>query len=231
MPKDAEPVFEVAAIKLSDPNDHSQGFQIRGRHVKVQNENVISMIMFAYGIHNKQVVNGPDWIKDQHFDVDGVPDVEGEPNLKQMQHIVQNLLVERFGLKFHEEKRELAVYAIAIDKGGVKMQKSKSPETQAPDQTGNGGAHKQFMRYTNNTVDDFALSMQYFLDKPVVNQTCLAGRYDFALTWNPDLTETNEADVPGLFTAMKEQIGLKMEPTHAQVNVMVVDALSKPTEN
>ena len=94
MPSDAKPVFEVATIKPSDPADRSQGFQTRGRHIKAQNESVTSMMMFAFGVHQKQILGGPEWMKER-FDVDGVPDVVGDPNLKQMQAMLQTLLAVR----------------------------------------------------------------------------------------------------------------------------------------
>lgn len=235
MPLDAKPVYEVATIKPSDPAGRNQGFQIRGQHVKVTRQDVETMMMFAYGVHAKQIVNAPDWAKSDRFDVDGVPDVKGEPNLKQMQSIVQDLLETRFGLKFHREKREMTAYVVRVEKGGAKIEKSKSDPLRPPDQSGNGsGGHKQFMKFTNNSLNDFAFGMQYFMDKPVVNQTGLDGRYDFELTWNPNpdvASETTEADVPGIFTAMKEQIGLRMDTEKTQVDVLVVDAVSKPSEN
>lgn len=230
MPVDAKPVYEVATIKLTDPNEHNQGFQIRGRHVRVLNQTVTTMIMFGYGLHKKEILNGPDWISDQRFDVDGVPDIEGQPNLKQMQSIVRNALEERFGLKFHKEKRELTVYAVQVEKGGPKLEKSKWDPSRPPDQSGNGGGHKQFMKFTNNSMDEFAFGMQYFLDKPVVNQTGLPGKFDFGLTWKTDLDST-EIDAPDIFTAVKEQLGLRLEVTKAPVEAMVVDGITKPTDN
>jgi uncharacterized protein (TIGR03435 family) len=230
MPKDAHPVFEVATIKPSDPADQGQGFQTRGRHVKLRNESVTSMVMFAYAVHNKQIAGGPSWMSD-HFDVDGVPDVIGEPNLKQMQEIVQKMLADRFGMKFHREKRELAIYAITKDKGGVKLEKSKLPGDEGADQTGNGSAEGQMMKFTNNSMDDFALGMQYFLDKPVVNETGLTEKYDFTLRWNTKLVPEADSDVPGLFTAAREQLGLRIEATKGQVDVLVIEELARPTAN
>ena len=89
MPKGAQPVYEVVTIKPSDPADRSQGFRTRGRRFVVRNESVISIIMFAYGVHKKQIADGPAWMDDR-FDVDGVPDIEGEPSLAQMQHILKS---------------------------------------------------------------------------------------------------------------------------------------------
>jgi uncharacterized protein (TIGR03435 family) len=227
----AKPVFEVATIKPSDPTETGQGFQVRGgRHVHVRNESVMTMLTFAYGVHQKQIVGGPEWIKD-HYDIDGVPDVEGVPSLHQQQEMLQSLLVERFKLKFHREKRELAIYAIIPAKGGPKLTKTASDPDNLPDQTGNGNDNQQMMRFTNNSMDDFALGMQYFMDKPVVNQTALPGRFDFTLQWSTGVAPATGSDVPGMFTAIQEQLGLKLEATKGQVEVLVVDGLERPSQN
>jgi uncharacterized protein (TIGR03435 family) len=226
----AKPVFEVATIKPSDPTETSQGFQTRGRHIHALNESVSNMLMFAYGVHPKQIVGGPDWIK-EHYDIDGVPDIEGLPSLRQQQEMFQKLLAERFGLKFHREKRELAIYAVVPTKGGPKLTKTASDPDGLPDQTGHGGNNQQTMRYTNNSMDDFALSMQYFMDKPVVNQTGLQGHFDFTLQWTTGLGPATNSDLPGMFTAIQEQLGLKLEATRGPVEVLVVDSLERPSQN
>lgn len=226
----AKPVFDVATIKPSDPTETSQGFQTRGRHVRVLNESVANMLMFAYGVHPKQIVGGPDWIKDR-YDIDGVPDIDGLPSIHQQQEMLQNLLADRFKLKFHREKRELAIYAIVLAKGGPKLTKTASDPDSLPDQTGNGGNNQQTMRFTNNSMDHFALGMQYFMDKPVVNQTSLEGHYDFTLQWSTGLGPATGSDVPGMFTAIQEQLGLKLEATKGMVEVLVVDALERPSQN
>jgi uncharacterized protein (TIGR03435 family) len=232
MAADAKPGFEVVTIKPSDPmSTGGTDIDMEGRHFMLKNYPVRDMIAFAYGLHRDQVLNGPAWIKDR-YDVDGTPDVEGEPNVKQMQGMVQKLLEERFTLKSHREQRELAMYAVTVAKGGVKMTVSK-PESNLPSFNVNGGAHRRTMNCTGTTMEDFALALQlFFIDKPVVNQTGLAGRYDFKLVWNPDLAGDSEgSDVPSLFTAMPDQLGLKIEAKKGPVRVVVVETMTRPTEN
>lgn len=232
MAKDAKPAFEVATIKLTDPNDQNQGFHTRGHRISIENMPVMNMIMFAYSVHAKQVVDGPAWLNETRYDVDGVPDVAGEPNLPQYQEMVRKLLEERFGLKFKREKREMPIYAIRVAKGGVKIAKTKAASELEMDQTGGGSGSGQTMRYTANTMDNFALGMQYFMNRPVVNQTELAGRYDFTLKWTTDESKVTEADAaPGLFTAVQEQLGLKLEATNGMAEVLVVEAVERPSAN
>lgn len=229
MPKAATPVFEVATIHPADPDDKGQGFQTRGSHVRLRNESITSMIMFAYGIHKSQIA-GPSWLSEA-FNVDGIPDTPGEPDTRQMQHMVQGLLTSRFGLVFHREKRELSIYAITVAKGGAKLGPTSTPDSEISDQTGNGTATSMTMKFTNNSMDDLALGMQYFLDRPVVNQTALTGRFDFTLTWNPRQAPDTPSGAPGLFTAIHDQLGLRIEATKAPVDVLLIDKITHPTEN
>lgn len=232
MAKDAKPKFDVAMIKPTPPDERSQGFQIRGRHIKLVRETVQSMIMFAYGVHGKQIAGAPDWVSSQAFDVDGIPDVEGDPSFLQFQLLVKQLLADRFGLVTHSGRHDLSYYALRVAPGGSKIAKSPSPEDASADQTGNGGPKGQTMKYTNNSMAEFALGMQYFTDRPIVNETTLSGRYDFTLTWSTDTLKAPEDDAaPGLFTAMREQLGLDLKPAKGPVDVMVVDAVKKPEEN
>ena len=232
MPKDAHPVFEVVTIKPTPPDERSQGFQTRGSHIKLVRETVQSMIMFAYGIHPKQIADAPDWVTSEAFNVDGIPDVEGEPSLPQFQLLIRQLLAERFGLQTHSGRRDLSYYALRVASGGPKLPRSASAEDESPDQTGNGGPSGQTMKYTNNSIGDFVLGMQYFTDRPIVDETKLGGRFDFTLAWMPDAMKVPENDAaPGLFTAMREQLGLELKPAKGPVEVMVVSAVSRPAEN
>lgn len=232
MPPDAKPGFEVATIKPSDPAATNTDIDMAGRRMVLRNYPLRDMIAFAYGLHRDQVLNGPDWMKDR-FDVNGIPDVAGDPSVKQMQIMVQKLLVDRFRLKFRREQKELPMYAITVAKSGVKMVVSKKPEADGPDLNVNGGAHQRVLRCTNTTMEEFALGLQsFFLEKPVVDQTGLTARYDFKVTWNPDLGDDGEAsDVPSIYTAFPEQLGLKIEAKKGKVGVMVVEDVQRPTEN
>jgi uncharacterized protein (TIGR03435 family) len=231
MSKDAVPKFDVVSVKPTPPGERNQGFQSRGSHIKLVRQTVGSMIMFAYGVHGKQIVNGPDWIRTESFDVDGVPDTAGEPSLPQFQALVKQLLAERFALKTHNSPHELSYYALRVAPGGPKLTKSPPPEEQAPDQIGNGGPSGQTMVFTHNSMSDFALGMQYFADRPVVDETSLDGRYDFKLQWMPDEMKVTENTSPGLFTAVREQLGLEMKPAKGPVNTIVVDHVEQPGEN
>jgi uncharacterized protein (TIGR03435 family) len=229
MAHNADPAFEVAVIKPSDPNDHSEGFHLNGHRISIENMPLTNLICFAYSIHQSQVVNTPKPFGDQRWDVDGVPDTEGVPNLHQYQRMVEKLLAARFGLQMHHEKRELSVYTLTVAKGGPKLDKSKSDPEAPIDQTGHG---KGVMKFTNNTMSDFALGLQFMVGKPVIDQTNLSGRYDFTLRWSPDELRAADPDAaPGLLTAIQEELGLKLEATRGPTDVFVIDHVQRPSEN
>ena len=242
MPADANPKFDVVTIKPSDPNRPGKLFTIRGRHVMTINTTVSDLITFGYSIQTKQLENAPAWL-DEKYDIDGVPDVEGQPNIKQMRLLIRDALVQRFGVKFHNEQRELSVYALSLAKGGPK---TMTVTANKPSDPGNFLFSKLGdLHVTNSTMKDFCDGMQEaVMDKPVVDQTGLTARYDFTLKWTPDQSQfaamgakippPNIDDPnapPSLYTALQEQLGLKLEATKAKADVMVLDHLDKPSAN
>lgn len=241
MPSDATPSFDVAVIKPSDTSvPRGTGIRNNGRHIAAFNFPLGELIAFSYGLHQKQIVSGASSIPEMHFDIDGVPDITGHPNLAQSRLMFQKLLVSRFKLTFHYESRELPAYAIQIAKGGPKLTRT----TRKPsDSTGFSYNCQITLTVRNASLADIAKGMQEaFLDKPVVNQTGLQDRYDFDLKWLPDESQSycpvdtthshSDPDTPtSIYTAMQEQIGLKLVPTKASVQVMVIDHIETPSEN
>jgi uncharacterized protein (TIGR03435 family) len=150
-----------------------------------------------------------------------------------MQSLIRKVLAERFGLKLHRDSRELSVYAITVAKGGEKMVRSMGDPNGLPDENDNASNGLVTMRVTNMSMVDFAMIFQFFLDRPSVDQTGLTGRYDFQLKWTPDEghVATDGNAPPGLFTAIQEQIGLKLEPVKAPAQVLVIDAVQRPSGN
>jgi len=229
MAVDAHPEFEVATIKPTDPKAGGGGFHLVGRHALMKNETLDNLIALAYGVQVKQVVGGPAWFETEHYDIDGVPDVEGQPNLKQIQEMYQKLLADRFKLAFHHDTRELSVYELVVSRVGPKLAKSKGDPNGMPEQRGGARA----MTFTNTSMADLALMLEFMMDRPVLDKTGLAGRFDFVLSWTPlDAAETTDPNAPpGMFTAVQEQLGLKLEPVKAPADVLVVDKVERPTAN
>lgn len=225
----AHPSFEVASIKKADPDDHSSGFQTQGQRIYFENETVNRMISYAYGVHAKQVVDAPSWFDSERFDIRGVADVEGVPDDAQQKEMLRKLLTERFHLQFQKGRRELPCYAITVAKGGPKMDATKSSGG-LPDESGRSNGGRASWRFTNESMEGLAKFLQFELDRPVVDQTGLKGKFDFKLTWTKDIAPaTDENAPPGFFTAIQEQAGLKVEPTKAEVDVLAVTHAEQPT--
>ncbi len=235
MAKDADPDWDVVSVKARDPNDtnNGQSMSMKGRQFVILNRTVEGMLLFAYGLHKKQIVGAPSWSETEHWDIRGVPDVPGSPSFKQAQSLLRKLLEERFGLKVHRETRELAVYVVTVAKGGEKMARSAGDPKGTPDENEQSNGGQITMRMTNMSMSEFAPDLGYFLDRPAMDQTGLTGRYDFQMKWTADESQapTDGSAPPGLFTAIQEQIGLKLEPVKAQIDVLVVDAVARPTAN
>jgi len=236
MPADADPGFEVATVKPTAPGTQGRLYGFRGRQLTTLNTTASNLITFGYGVHARQILNGPEWIEQDAYDVAGTPDVEGAPNQQQMRLMIQKLLADRFKLQLHRDKRELPAYAITLARSGPKLTRSASDPSGLPSLLFRGG----MLPARNASMAEFAAVMQSaVMDRPVVDRTGLAGKYDFTLTWTPDDSQfrsfgtrppaPENPSVPGLFTAIEEQLGLRMESTRAAVEVLLIDRIEKPT--
>lgn len=240
MAGNADPTFEVATIKPSNPAQQGKLFTVRGRQVMTINTTVSDLVAFAYGLHARQIVHGPGWLETDKFDITGQPDVEGVPNQVQLRRLVQKLLTDRLKLTFHREQQELSIYALVVAPKGPTLTKSSADPNGLPSLLFRGLGS---LPASNATMADLATVMQSaVLDRPVVDRTGLTGRYDFTLTWTPDETQfasmgvkvppaPADAKAPGLFTAIQEQLGLKFEPAKAPVDVIVIDRVDRPSPN
>lgn len=239
----AQPAFEVATIKPSDPDRQGSSFVVdRSGILTTVNTTLADLIKFAYNVHPRQISGAPAWVESDKFDITAKPDVPGMPNGNQLAEMLQKLLTDRFGLTFHREKRELSVYVITVAKGGPKIAKAESNPMTLP---GFDGRPSRGFNARNATMADFAGILQNrFMDEPVVDQTGLGDqRYNFVLKWTLEPALLNrllagapppapDADAPpDLFTAMQQQLGLQMKSGKAPVDVMIIDTVGKPTAN
>ena len=242
MDANASPGFEVATIKPSKPDEPGKAFLVRGNRFQTINTTLTELISFSYGLHGKQIIGAPAWVQIDKWDLDGKPDGTGAPNDKQWKGMVQKLITDRFKLTFHREKKELSVYVLSVSKTGPKLTKSEGDPNGLPGLFFRGRPGDLDVR--NATMGDFTGMMQNsVLDRPVVDQTGITGRWDFTLNWTPDDSQfggmaakippptDNTNPPPALFTAIQEQIGLKLDATKAPADVLVVDHIEKPAEN
>jgi uncharacterized protein (TIGR03435 family) len=237
MPAGTDPAFEVATIKPSPGSLEGPRYSLRGRNFIALRASLRDLIKLAYGVHASQVVSAPAWIASDQYDVEGVPRGEGMPNDRQLKAMLQKLLADRFQLAFHREQRELPAFVIILASGTPKL-----APTQAPGSLPVAGVGPGLFYGVNATTTDFATALQgAAMDRPVVDQTGLTGRWDFRLEWTPDpaqfggrASQVGPPDAnrpPALFTAIQEQLGLKIESKRAPVDVLVIDRVEKPSDN
>lgn len=243
MAADAKPQFEVATIKPSQSREAGGSLKVNPSGlVNLTNFPVTVLIQFSYNVPRRQISGGPSWLESERFDIVGKPDMEGAPNMTQLRMMLLKLLADRLQLSLHHEKKELSVYALTVAKGGPKLTEDTANPNGLPNFLGRGGP--QGRNVQNSTMAEFASDLQGRLaDRPVVDQTGLGSkRYDFILKWTPDSPALNgptgappaagNPDAPpDIFAAIQQQLGLKLESTKAQVDVIVIDHVEKPSEN
>jgi uncharacterized protein (TIGR03435 family) len=249
MAADADPSFEVATIKPNDSGKpNMQGLTVRGREFKTVNSSLGDLIQFAYSVQIRQVVNAPDWMSKDRYDISAVPEQEGVPNAEQVRTMIRKLLADRFKLTFHHDKRELSAYVLTVVKSGNKLTPTERPGP-LPGLGFMPGTGGLTMRAINASMSDFTGFLQVLvLDRPVVDQTGLTGKYDLHCTFTPDdsqfnghppmpppqqQTDTANAapSAPSLYDAFQQELGLKLSAEKTPVDVLVVDRVEKPSAN
>ncbi len=238
MAADADPTFDVATIKPSRPEEQ-RTVQVQGNRLFTADTSLVDLMMFAYGIHSLQITGGPDWMRTEKFDLLMQPNMPGRPSTVQMRSILRKLLADRFKLAFHHAQKELPVYSIVAAKGGPKL----IPTTAAEINTAGIWFDERAMTVKNATMTEFASLMQRYvgLERPVVDHTGIAGKYDFKLSWTPDPSQfdgkapwpamNDDNAPPSLYTAIQEQLGLKLAPIREFTDVLAIDRVEKPSEN
>jgi uncharacterized protein (TIGR03435 family) len=230
--------FEVASIKRSAPdNPNGSTFEyLNGGSLRIQNSTVRGLIESAYDIRDFQISGGPSWLNTDRYDVFARSQAEqpvaaGAEEMKATRAKLQTLLATRFALSVHHEMRELQQYTLAPEKGGMKF-KADPPVPEAVARTGiqSNCGH---MTATRASMASLAFTLSRRLRRPVVDLTGLTGLYSFQLDWASDLVPCADAaaDGPSIFTALQEQLGLKLESTKGQVDTLVVDRAERPSEN
>lgn len=235
--------FDVMSIKPWKASEEGGGITTLpgGQEYRTVGAPVITMISVVYRILMPQIAGGPDWIRNDRWDIDAKAD-HGGYNLDQLHEMYKNLLADQFQLKFHWETREGPVYVLTVDKAGLKMKVDANPEPLKGGVRINGNptgagviGHGAAMEYLA-----WWLGQRLQLDgRPVIDKTGLDGYYDFQLSYLPELPPDfprdrlppDALDRPGIFQALREQLGLRLEPQKGPVNTFVIDSVAKPAVN
>jgi uncharacterized protein (TIGR03435 family) len=237
MAPDFRPVYEVASIRPSRPGTprHSGS---ASRQLNETGNNTLWMILWAKELMTRQVIGVPEWLNSERYDITAKMNGEGQPSDVQMKEAISQLLADRYKFKFHMEKRVMLSYELIVANGGPKLTKSESTND-VHSNSGMPGAYAFFNTDMKSMCRGIGRNV---LDRPVVDHTGLTGRYDFSMKWTPDEFElalrgvsappATEGDAPpGFFTALQQQLGLKLREGKFPVDVLVIDHIEKPSEN
>jgi uncharacterized protein (TIGR03435 family) len=240
------PSFDVASIKPARPGDGHYSWNSGVDRLSIENYTLRRLIRTAYGLKSdSQVLGGPDWIGKQAFDIEAkygdaeiakLQKMAGRDRFREAQLALQTLLADRFQLQITQDKRNIPVYALVVTKTGARL-------TQAAVQLDSDGKPKAEQNHSlhgsTGHVTATAMSMgglaDWFVyapecDRVVVDRTGLTGEYDFKLDWTQDNGQgiPPDAPLPGIFTALREQLGLELKPDKAPVDVVIVKSASEP---
>jgi uncharacterized protein (TIGR03435 family) len=224
--------FEVASIRLNLSGESGSYSSTRNWRYIDRNQSLRDRIEHAYDVVEWQI-SGPAWILSERFDVIAKPPAGTSSD--QFEVMMQNRMAERFKLQIHREQRERAVYVLVVAKAGLKAM-SAAADGKASTKWSRDHISAQHM-----PMAQFAERLSRVADRPVVDSTGLQGAFDFELKWTPENAEAKPVEnargpitdaPPSLFTAIEEQLGLKLEPRKAPVEILVVDHAEKvPSEN
>jgi uncharacterized protein (TIGR03435 family) len=217
--------FEVASVTPHvDTGDMQAGIEVTEGFVRIRNLPLRAVIGMAYGVRDSRLV-GPASLDRGRFDIMARPPAGWDR--QQMPAMLRALLAERFTLIVHREKREVTGYALRVHSRGHRMRESNGPRTFLTGRPGLIAGNGRSVRELVNLLEEMT-------GAPVVDETGLKGTYDLKLEWTPQLaTSTTSAEHEvSLFTALQEQLGLRLEAIRVQAEVVVVDSVaSTPTEN
>jgi uncharacterized protein (TIGR03435 family) len=242
--------FDVAVIRLAPPPDanfhvsvssppHSSRFEATNLPMKV-------LLQIAYGF-DAPVVGAPEWVATTFYDINARSDEATDDRLAKLsdnevrlekRNAIRVLLAERLGLKTHLETRNSSVYNLVVAKGGVKMKPTPlPPEGEAPatpppaNVQAHGSQHGLEFVGSNASMRAIAGALSSMVEGPVVDKTGLNGTYNYTLQFGRDWSANDPDGWPSIFTAVQEQMGLKLESVHEDVPNLVIDHITKPTEN
>jgi uncharacterized protein (TIGR03435 family) len=236
-PGGTRPSFEVATVKpsarLSPSVLNKAGSRLVATAVPLR-----TLIMEAYRVRDFQILGGPNWINDDQWDIEAKApsDVlftwtESEnPYLAgPLARMLQTLIEDRFQLKLHREAKQLSVYELTVARGGPKLRRSADQIKTRVSETKLGAG---FVDVPGQPFRNFVYFLGRQLDRPLIDKTGLQGLYDVTLRWTPEPTEASRpSDLPTLFTAVQEQLGLKLESSKGPVDMFVIDSVQRPSEN
>jgi uncharacterized protein (TIGR03435 family) len=228
----ALPNFEVASVKPSAPG--GRGGIVRmlpGNQTYIAQNMPLRVIMtVAYSVTDRQIAGGPDWMNTEPYDITAKAD--RRCTVEELHDMLARLLEERFHLKIRHEKREMPVWALTVDKGGPKLTEHDAADLDHPPFGPGPGPNGRGTTGKNVSMNYFAFMLSRMLDRNVVDRTGLTKNYDLSIDFAREIPgQDPPPDVPSIFTALKEQLGLKLEAAKGPVESLVIEKAERPAGN
>jgi uncharacterized protein (TIGR03435 family) len=214
--------FEAAIIKPAAPDGHTETRRYPGGRFTATSITLKALIQRAWDVKDFQITGGPGWINGELFDVIAKAPTSGTVSGPELSQMIQSMLRERFRLELHRETRDMPIYSLLIAKSGPKL----TPTTATMQTWSRGNGSLVGTKVPMDMLAGDLLESQ--LKRVVINHTAIPGEFDINLKWTPD--NADEAGV-SLFTAIQEQMGLRLESTHGRVEMLVIDRAERPSEN
>jgi uncharacterized protein (TIGR03435 family) len=238
--------FDVASVKRNNSGSRGNYFRPSEGRFSAENVSVQQVLTWAYRVQGFQILEAPGWIASEHYDIEAK--AQGQERPAGMAFMVQKLLQDRFKLVLHRDKRELPIYVLTAAKSGMKLKAgtclTREPNTplvpgqRQSDFCGFGGIGNGTLMATSTTMEIFTDLLTTVLGRKVVDSTGFKGNFDVSMRWMSDPVSTGNAGRvptdttgPSIFTAVQEQLGLKLEASKGPVDVLVVDHIERPSEN
>ena len=223
----AQAAFDVASIRLNTSGDPSSGtHDLPGGRVTITNVPLRNMIRTAYGANDLEVVGGPDWVDGDRWDVLAAA-APGSPADAPWREMLKTLLQERFKLRAHFERRERPIYRLVFARADKRLGPAiRTTGCRADDldcgktSVNTNGIRSGTMMGVARTLPEVGTALSRYAERRVFDATGLEGRFDYELRWDADLS---------IFTALSEQLGLKLEAASAPLDVLFIDSVEKPT--
>jgi uncharacterized protein (TIGR03435 family) len=217
--------FEVASVRASQ---HGCGMTSispwGGARFSVKNATMQLLLGIAFDVRPNQISTRLGWLGTQCYDVDAKSEGDTSLSYEEVKAPLQQLLIERFQLAFHREPKDVSGYALVVAKGGPKL--SRAREGSAP----KGYIFSDGLRGESMSMSALAAMLTSPVGQQVVDRTGIIGSYEINLKFAP--SGATDSSYPSVFTALQEQLGLKLEPQKVPVEMLVIDHLEKmPTEN
>nr|WP_281383435.1 TIGR03435 family protein [Granulicella aggregans] len=228
--------FEVASIHPHQGPLHvMMGFSSSGSRLTLEGYNSTQLILEAFNLKSYQVSWSSEAKRkdDIYYDIAAKAEGDAAPTKREFRQMLQTLLAQRFNLKFHPENKEMPVYLLVVGRNGQKI-KSSAPDASEGGLFGVHGRNQTIAMPRESMVslaDD--IRNTFMVDRPIVDRTGLTGAYDIKLEATPEfrIEHNPQPEDISVFTAVQEQLGLKLEPAKADVQVLMVDRIENPSDN